>query len=338
MACHIAVMSALGTLLILTQVTLASADAPPPLPEGPGLAARYHGDAGIEKDPAVILVENFEAGELDPKRWEEIRGADHIHFTTDPENVNSGKYACEFVCDQEVGDATAKTWFMPGYDTVFVRWYVKFAEDMGKTSHVFSSPIAQRTNDRWGWTKGGGAGHRPVDAFWTTFEPVRSADAPLPGVWHFYTYWPEMHSHETPEGKGETTWGNNFSPFEAQPVEKGRWVCMEVMLKSNTPGKYDGEQAAWIDGKLVARFAPGVPRGYWLRDRFFNDPDREPFEGYNWRTRDDVKINCYSMGLYVSPGKGVAPVSRMWYDDVVLATEYIGPRVGADTPAAGKRR
>ena len=57
------------------------------------------------------------------------------------------------------------------------------------------------------------------------------------------------------------------------------------------------------------------------------------------RTREDVKINCYSMGLYVSQGEGVAPVSRMWYDDVVLATEYIGPRTpDAGAPAGGEQK
>ena len=35
------------------------------LPEGTGLAARYSGDVGIDKDPAVVFVENFEAGTLD---------------------------------------------------------------------------------------------------------------------------------------------------------------------------------------------------------------------------------------------------------------------------------
>jgi len=333
---HVLPLLILGVLLMLAETACPEVGAPPPLPEGAGLAAKYPGDVGLEKDSSVILVENFEAGELDRSRWEDVRGGENILFAKEPANVHSGEYACEFVCNQQVKDATAKTWFMPGHDTVFVRWYVKFAEDMGKTSHVFSTPIANPVGEKWGWTKAGGAGRRPIDAFWTTFESVRSKGVPMPGVWHFYTYWPEMHSHETPEGVGETTWGNNFSPFEPQPVQKGRWVCVEVMLKANTPGKYDGEQACWIDGKLAARFGPGVPKGYWLRDRFFNDPSREPFEGYNWRTRDDVKINCYSMGLYVSPGEGVAPVSRMWYDDVVLATKYIGPQrpgppAGSDT-------
>ena len=156
---------AVALLFMLSLTGWTEGAPPPPLPEGAGLAARYPGDAGLEKNSSVILVEDFEAGVLDRNRWEDVRGADHVRFTTDPENVNSGKYACEFVCDAEVGDATAKTWFMPGHDTVFVRWYVKFAEDMGKTSHVFSTPIAQRTNDKWGWTKGGGAGKRPIDAF-----------------------------------------------------------------------------------------------------------------------------------------------------------------------------
>ena len=31
-----------------------------PLPSGPGLAARYPGDAGIASDPRVLLFEDFE--------------------------------------------------------------------------------------------------------------------------------------------------------------------------------------------------------------------------------------------------------------------------------------
>ena len=37
---------------------------PPGLPEGPGLAARYPGDVGIEQDDAVVLAEDFEDDRL----------------------------------------------------------------------------------------------------------------------------------------------------------------------------------------------------------------------------------------------------------------------------------
>ncbi len=47
------------------------------LPEGnSGLVSKYPGDAGIEKDPQAIFVENFDAGSLqeilNKKRWESV--------------------------------------------------------------------------------------------------------------------------------------------------------------------------------------------------------------------------------------------------------------------------
>ena len=44
------------------------------LPQGPGLAARYPGDHGIERDPQVLLHEDFESGSIDDlaKRWESV--------------------------------------------------------------------------------------------------------------------------------------------------------------------------------------------------------------------------------------------------------------------------
>ena len=42
------------------------------LPEGAGLSAKYPGDVGIVKDPAVLFTDDFESGDL--KRWDERRG------------------------------------------------------------------------------------------------------------------------------------------------------------------------------------------------------------------------------------------------------------------------
>ena len=50
----------LAFALVLAKGVLASG-----LPEGPGLSAKYLGDTGLQSDPAVIIVENFEAGSLE---------------------------------------------------------------------------------------------------------------------------------------------------------------------------------------------------------------------------------------------------------------------------------
>ena len=77
-----------------------------------------------------------------------------------------------------------------------------------------------------------------------------------------------------------------------------RWYCMEMMLKANVAGWSNGEQAFWINGKLIAHFKNII-----------------------WRHTNDLKINSFLLGLYIHDNK---KVNRMWYDDVIVSTGYIG--------------
>src|SRR5689334_16931606 len=58
---------------------------PRTLPEGEGLAAKYRGDVGIEKDPDVVFVENFEESSLDQMRarWEDVSSPQNMSFSND---------------------------------------------------------------------------------------------------------------------------------------------------------------------------------------------------------------------------------------------------------------
>src|SRR4029450_1259548 len=60
--------------LLAFQVAAFAAD----LPEGFGLAGKYQRDDGLAKDPAVVLFENFESGEVADlsTRWSEISNHD----------------------------------------------------------------------------------------------------------------------------------------------------------------------------------------------------------------------------------------------------------------------
>lgn len=96
--------------------------------------------------------------------------------------------------------------------------------------------------------------------------------------------------------------------------------------------------------KLVAHLGKGFPKGRWTFDKFepgksgdvvrWNDEkkDREyskvpeggaPFEGYRWRTVPELNVNY--VWLYTYTEKPAGHRLRVWYDDVVVATEYIGP-------------
>jgi hypothetical protein len=57
-----------------------------------GLAGRYQGDQGIEKDPNVIFVENFEEGSLKAvtARWESVKNTDIMTLATDVPDTRAG--------------------------------------------------------------------------------------------------------------------------------------------------------------------------------------------------------------------------------------------------------
>jgi hypothetical protein len=92
-------------------------------------------------------------------------------------------------------------------------------------------------------------------------------------------------------------------------VERGKWICVEIMLKCNTVGKADGEQALWIDGKGAGRWG-----------------------GFRWRTAKELAVNGVCLSYYMTDriprGEGVElrKKNKVRFDDVVLATEYIGPK------------
>ena len=44
--------------------------------------------------------------------------------------------------------------------------------------------------------------------------------------------------------------------------------------------------------------------------------------GLCWRTKEDVKLKGFNIGVYVHEAK---KDNTVWYDDVMLSTGYIGP-------------
>jgi hypothetical protein len=136
-----------------------------------------------------------------------------------------------------------------------------------------------------------------------------------PGAWGFYSYWCEMRAAR--DGK---FWGNVVRPAAEQKVARGVWTCVEIMLQCNDPKRRDGAQALWIDGK---------PVGQW--------------SGYRWRTSAQFGVNGVWLLYYITPNAArqnrvtKPPAAQtVWFDDIVVAREYIGPRVEAGE--RGKRR
>jgi len=322
------------------------------LPQGYGLSAKYPGDDGIENDPAVIFVEKFEERTLKElfRRWEDVTHREIMSFSNDVPKDSAGRQS--LLMAHVGGKGTGGHLYrrlLPGYERLFMRFYVKFHPDCFPIHH-FSGVGGYYPPTRW---PQGGAGERPRgdDRFSIGIEPHGKR-----WVWDYYTYWMEMRG-SPPAGK---TWGNSFIRDPRLKVKRGEWICVELMVKMNKPvSEHNGELALWIDGKLVSHLGKGFPRGVWVYDKFvpkkvwalnrfiryvpgkggrgvrwnyekgrgevYHVPDEGfPFEGFRWRKDERLKINYLIVSLYITK----APegyVSKVWFDQVVVAREYIGP-------------
>jgi hypothetical protein len=298
--------------------TNALADNGEQLPEGGvGIAARYHGDKGIEKAPDVLFTEDFEGcstvADLSPK-WDVLTNQTHLSIADAADNrAGRGKSLLMAMPQQGVPLATGVAKVLAHTQNVlFLRWYQKF--DSGwfvpDGSVHNGGSIASNYYDHGRATPGVRADGR--NKFLVNFENENST-GDAPGYFNVYVYWPEQGSkwgdHFYPSGRvlpmsetraGEATFGKQFVPRPDFVPQTDRWYCYEYMVEANTPGKRDGRIAMWVDGKLIADFP-------------------------NMRFRDvaSLEIDRFDLGIYIA--NNTKRPNRKWVDDVVAATSYIGP-------------
>jgi len=322
------------------------------LPKGDnGIAAKYPGDRGIENAPDVLFVESFESAASVSdlgKRWDNISNAAIMSFSEDIPPGSSGKSSLlmTHIGGKSDGGHLYRR-LLPGYETLHFRFYTKIAPDCYPIHHFVHTG---GYNPPTPWPQGG-AGSRPKGDkhFSTAVEPHGDR-----WVWDYYTYWMEMRG-SPPRGQ---TWGNSFirdpnlkvkRTVDLKPStwQRGKWTCLELMVKLNDVGDTNGEMGLWVDGKLVSHLGKGFPKGKWIYDKFipgeggeglrWSDekggpenfrvpPGGQPFDGFRWRTVEELKNNWIWMLLYITK----APAgyeSKVWFDDIVVAKKYIGPIV-----------
>lgn len=252
-------------------------------------------EGNIEEPGTIFFEENFEDGSYDA--WFDAYGPPQV--IDDPTQAHSGSKVLKCIATYNNGNSSTssiKYWFHPGYDKVHYRWYCRFDStfDQGWGMHFCSLYAVEGDNM---WNQMGMAGIKPEgdDRFGSGFEPWSDWQSLTPpGRMQFYAYWHEM----LPDNQGNY-WGSVFYPESTIIPERGRWYCMEMMIKANDAGQDNGEIAAWIDGELYMHLT-----------------------GFNWRTTDELKIKRISLGIYIhnNPKDNVC-----WFDDVALSTGYIGP-------------
>lgn len=260
--------------------------------------------------------------------WDALIHEGNMRITEDRANVYGGRRALEITIpkQQEALAVGIDKILTEERDVLFLRFYSKLAEgfDVPRTSVHNGGSISA-----WYWRGESAGPGKPADGqnkFLANFETALGwpPGAPLPGGLAIYIYHPEQRGdygdHFFPSGivSPNTSLPGNFGPHfvprqEFVP-ELGRWYCFEYMVRANTPGQRDGRIACWVDGELVADFT-------------------------NLRLRDieTLRIDRFGVGLYI--GDNSRRENTKWYDDIVAATTYIGPRVepkpaeqGSSTP------
>lgn len=300
----------------------------------------------------VVFAEDFEEPSLAAlsARWNATKNpaGKAIDLSSDVPEGSPGRQSLRVTATRGENDGGHLFRLLPpGYDRLFLRFYVKFGALNGFNHHFVSlggeiDPPPYPV---------GRAGLKPEKTWNSGIEPagrshntVPPTPYPPPGIWHFYTYWPEMRSWQNADGSGTSFYGNNFEPETPFVVSRGRWVCVEMMAKMNSaPDAHDGEQAFWIDGKPAGSFRTGSMTGVWERDNFRRTAGGSEFEGFRWRDDLRVRINKLWLSHYVSETafeqtdryaaahpefKADTRTATVWFDDLAVSTEYIGPLKG----------
>jgi hypothetical protein len=273
------------------------------LPHGHGFARRLS-TADLQSHPAVIFADDFEAIAF-RDRWDSVRDGDGLILAlTPPPNpkpewrLGENVLRVTATLNRDTGGGLTK-WFESA-DAVFVRFLVYFDDACDYLHHFVTLRANRGLQGKDRWSGFGGAGLRPQgeERFSTALEPWGDwGRVPPPGRWNFYSYW-----HEMEPSRDGRYWGNSFQPASQPAIERGQWICAEFMLKHNTPGEANGEQAYWIDGAL---------RGHW--------------RGINWRKIPTLQANALTLETYVTDRWTRNPVNIVFFDNVIIAREYIGP-------------
>jgi len=301
--------SAAAALLLAGAGAPSGQGAAPPPPRNVTAETRANPNAlrALERPGRMLFEDGFESRES-LSRYFEIQGLDERRaaLETRPGMARGGQGAIRFTAPAREGResaAGAAGWLGPeGHDCVYFRRCIRFAPDydQGDLHHVGGGLAAVAGADRYRAMGSAGIKPRGDDHFNSSLEPWRDwGKYPPPGYLFLYTYWMDMV--RDPDGH---YWGNMLGPTEKErvPLQRGRWYCLEQMIRANDPGKANGEAAAWLDGKLILHFT-----------------------GLRWRTSPEVRIKRFTFGVYVHQARRN---NTVWYDDLALSTGYIGPPRG----------
>jgi hypothetical protein len=298
---------------------------------GPGLASQYPGDVGMENDPAVVWMENFEEASVGDlvSRYEDAKSAG-ITQDADVPGASSGTKSGKFTAGGANDAADLFKKLPPGNTELFVRYYAKY---QGGIEWHHTGVWVGGYNPASNWPNPQ-AGLKPNgdDRFSVAIEPIEPGPNPRLDA---YNYWMQMHSWMDQPSGNTAYYGNSVIHEPSFTVSDDAWMCIEIHIKLNPdPGSGAGaELHVWRDDVQVAGFTDSSPVGYWIKDKFCPEnttgtectdykpanPTLVPLD-LQFRSVAGLDLNAFWPQNYITSG----PEGSVWYDDMVLATTRVG--------------
>jgi polysaccharide lyase-like protein len=243
----------------------------------------------------TVFAEDFESGTL--AAWADGVDSRRQRVMTDRSFAQSGSHYLD-VTYLAGGDGGWLTrFFMPGYDSLYVSYYVRFPTNWRGGTKLIAL-YGSRRDDQWSALGKAGTCPHGTDFFAALLVTEQTGD---PGPTRFYTYYPAM----VPEPDGVTCWGRYGDGTEtyAPPLTMslGVWHHVEFWVKLNTPDRSDASQTFWLDG---------AQRGAW--------------SGFSLRSSAVLRLN--SLQLTFNRGLSGGPTAQQLYlDNLVVATARPSP-------------
>ncbi len=159
-------------------------------------------DPGPQPGPTstIIFQDGFESGNLNV--WQQLPNTGRYSVST--AQAKSGTHSMDVLFTPTNAYGNITTWFMPGYDEIYVKFDVLFGAGFqnlrpdGWGMHFFAIQGNRIDNSQSSW---GTAGTVPngTNYFYAGLDP-EEVSLPTLQPFSFYTYWPDMTG----------TYGNNF--------------------------------------------------------------------------------------------------------------------------------
>lgn len=214
----------------------------------------------------TIFFDDFESGSLG--KWDDGVNSSKHRVVTDAGKAAAGSRYLDITYPAGDTGGWMTKFFMPGYDSLYVRYDVRVDADWTggtKLLNLRGAPI----NNQWG--AHGNAGSCPTGYDFFAANIVLMPEQG-PGPARFYSYFPGMLPEPSGVCWGRLTGAGTVNYNDGPGFSKGVWHRVEFWVKLNSPTQANGEQRLWIDGTL---------RGEWT--------------GMKLRLTDMLKLNSLTL-------------------------------------------